>query len=195
MAPIASLLTVAIHARNHPIIQESADKPAAYEGTMTASRLLITSILILSSVVIVLAADPSQTVIAKRDQINARIEDGLRANSSAVYRLFGMDKIMRQLHLSNVKGGESAYCFLPSSHAPIPAGCYVEFYIMQNNRNYPGIWYKNDLCGALVRWYAPWDDLNHYRPNSAMAHLIADRNVVTIPGILDDNWRMCQSSN
>ena len=102
---------------------------------------------------------------------------------------------MRKLHLSNVKGGESAYCFLPSMHPRVPAGCYVDFYIMQDSRNYPGIWYKNNLCGALVRWYAPWDDLNHYQPQSGMAHFIAERNLKAIASILDDDWRMCQSSD
>lgn len=151
--------------------------------------------LTLSAISCAFASDPSQVIIEKRTAINQRIKEGLRENSSAVYRLFGMDKIMRQLHLSNVKGGESAYCFTPSMHTNVPAGCYVEFYIMQNKRNYLGIWHKNNLCGALVRWYAPWDNLNRYEPNSGMAHFISDHNIRAIPEILDEDWHMCQNEN
>lgn len=158
------------------------------------TKILLAAATFFAAVTLAMAADPSQAVIAKRDVVNRKIEEALRQNSPAVYRLFGMENIIQKLQLSNVRGGQSAYCFLPSAHPNVPAGCYVEFYIMQNSRNSPGIWYKNNLCGALVSWYAPWDDLNHYQPNSGMAHFIADHNTKAISSILDDDWRMCHSN-
>ena len=125
-------------------------------------------------------------------QENPTIEGELRHNSPALYRKLGIYKVMHAGHLQNIAGGEQAWC-VGTSVGNEKAGCYVEFYVTTAAHDSPGLWEKNNLCGAMVRMYATWASPSDYKPDSGMARWMASGDLPAAMQLVDSNWRNCKS--
>lgn len=149
---------------------------------------MVTALLFIGDVAV--AATVPQRPGVPQLEINPKIEMQLRHNSPALYRKLGIYRIMRRARLQNVNGGEQAYC-VGKTMGHVKAGCYIEFYYTKARYNSPRLWEKNDLCGVDARFYARWDQPNHYVPLTGGARWLRKGNLRAVLYVVNDQWRMC----
>jgi len=128
---------------------------------------------------------------------NQKLEKELRASSPRTLAMFpshgyknGVAGIMHAASLLAVPGSEQAWC-AGRSIGNEKAGCYVVFYYTKERNVTPKLWATNPGCGMVARWYARWDDLNHYVPDSVGAKWLSKGNANVLSHLVDEDWRMC----
>lgn len=152
-----------------------------------ASTILIITFLLCN---IALASPVPQRPGIGEVDVNPKIERELRHNSATLYRKLGIYRIMRRAKLQNISGGEQAWCAGRTVENE-KAGCYIEFYYTKAQYNSTELWEKNNLCGVDARFYARWDQPNHYVPDSGGARWLRKGDLRAVLFVVNDQWRMC----